>query len=160
VRNTLGQLLDLRRARERRAETDLSRAVAEHRRQAEHIAELERQREDLAVASGRRVAELYMGVVDNRLGPAGLDSLVASVDEQYRLRQEMKVRIATQQRLLGSLAEDVEKARAALNARRRHVVKLESVATEIDHAIARKAEILAELEMERPFIPKTGTSDG
>lgn len=149
---TLGvpQLLELRRMRERQAESNLSRALAEHQRQLAHVADLERRQAEFTIESALRVTSLYQGVVDARLGPSGLDQLISLVDEQYRLRHEKKVEIATQKRVAEQLAEDVEKARTQLNERRRNVAKLEHIDGEARREAARRTEILAEAEMERP----------
>lgn len=149
---TLGvpQLLDLRRMRERQAESDLSRAMAEHRQQLEHIANLERSQAEFAITSALRVTALYQGVVDARLGPSGLDQLIALVDEQYRLRHERKVEIATQKRVAEQLAQAVDEARTRLNERRRNVAKLEHIDGEARREAARMDEIRAEADMERP----------
>jgi flagellar biosynthesis chaperone FliJ len=150
----MGRLLDLRRSRERQAEIELSRALAEWRRQTDHVAELERRLETFTHDSNLHIAALYRATVGGELGPSGIDILIETVDAQYRLQRDMRVLVATQKRLLDQLDEAVAKARATLNERRRTVLKLTALVEEIARDAARAAEIAAEAEAERPFIRK------
>jgi hypothetical protein len=147
---SLSQLLSLRKRREQQAETDLQRTFARYREQEARVSHLTQRQCELAMAVASRIATLYRNSVESRLGPGDLETLAASVEEQYRLETEMTTIVAAETAVLAAIGDEVTQARGVLREQTRAVQKLEQMLDEVERKAEQTAEIIAEAEAERP----------
>lgn len=144
----LNPLLACRRERERRAEEELVRRLAERARIAQAIERARVALQAHEASSRSRVVALYRDVSGQRMQVGRLERLNDQIQDITERAQRMRKHLEGLQADLAKADEAVEKARQALAQRRREAEKLDFLSADLRREQLRAQEILAETELE------------